>query len=60
LKGDEGMEYMTMNEVAEKYKVSRQTVRKWIKEGKLRAERVGARAIRIKTKEVEKLKREVE
>jgi len=51
---------MTMNEVAEKYKVSRQTVRKWIKEGKLRAERVGARAIRIKTKEVEKLKREVE
>jgi excisionase family DNA binding protein len=51
------MEYMTVNEVAEKFKVSKQAVHKWINEGKLKVEKIAGTTIRIRIEEVEKLRR---
>lgn len=40
-------EILTIKEVAEKMQVSTRTVRRWIKEGKLKASRLGHRTYRV-------------
>lgn len=47
--------YMTIEEVADLYGVSERTVRNWINEDKLEAERVGGRLIRILPSSLEAL-----
>ncbi len=47
-------ELMTVSQVAEYYKVNQQTVYRWLKKGKLSAEKVG-RMIRIKRKNLTQL-----
>jgi len=49
-------EYYTVMEVANKYRVSKQAVFKWISEGKLKADKIAGTTIRIPAAEVEKLK----
>ncbi len=45
-------EYYTVEEVAELLRVSQPTIRRWIRAGTLRAERVGGRTIRIRREDV--------
>ena len=52
------MGYMKVSEVANQFKVSRQSVHKWIKKGILKAEIIAGSTVRIKKEEVEKLKKE--
>ena len=52
------MDYMKVSEIAKKFRVSKQAVHKWIDSGILKAERIGNKTIRVKTEEVEKLKKE--
>lgn len=52
------MEYYTTVEVANKFKVSKQAVAKWIDAGILKAERIGIKSVRIKFDEVEKFAKE--
>ena len=46
------MEYLTPAEIAERLKVTRRTVYKWIDEGKLQAYKVGVN-VRIKREDLE-------
>ena len=46
------MEYLTPAEIAEKLKVTRRTVYKWIDEGKLRAYKIGVN-VRIKREDLD-------
>lgn len=52
------MDYMKISEVAEKFRVSKQAVHKWIGNGILKAEKFGKKTIRIKVEEVEKMRGE--
>jgi len=47
--------YLTVNQVAERLNVSARSVRRWIAEGKVRAQRVGGHAVRIEERDVEAL-----
>ena len=53
------MEYRTVAEAADFLHVSRTTVWRWIRDGRLRAYRVGPRAIRVVDTDVEEQLREV-
>ena len=59
LGGEVMKDYLTVQEVANKFNVSRQAVHKWIKEGKLKADKIAGTTIRIKLEEVNKLIEEV-
>ncbi len=48
-------EYVTPDEIAERFRVSRQAVYKWINEGKLEAHRFG-RAVRVPRASVEQFR----
>jgi excisionase family DNA binding protein len=48
-------ELLTKREVAELLRVSEVTVARWLKQGRLRAYRVGPRAIRVRREDVERL-----
>ncbi len=45
-------EYFTPKEVAEKLKIDRQTVYRMVSDGRLKADRVGARGLRIRGESV--------
>jgi len=47
--------YLTLKEAAEWYGVSERTLRRYISDGTLPADRVGPRAIRVKAADVEAL-----
>ncbi len=51
-------EYFTPNEVAARFKVTRQAVYKWIEQGKLEAVRI-EKAVRIPRESIEKLVRPI-
>lgn len=51
-------DWMTVQEVAADLQLSAQTVRDWIKSGRLRAEKISDRTIRIPKTELERLKSE--
>jgi excisionase family DNA binding protein len=48
-------EFLTVNEVAQTLKLNPQTARNWIDSGKLPAVRVGARRVRIRREDFERL-----
>jgi len=48
-----GIVYKTINEAAELLDVSRTTVWRWIREGRLPAYRAGSRTIRIRAEDLE-------
>lgn len=52
--GGMGM-WMTYKEVADYLKVSVSAVRKWVREGKLRAYRIGYKTVRFKKEDVDAL-----
>lgn len=54
--GGDDVEYYSITEVSKMFKISRQAVHKWIKEKKIKAERIGEKLIRIPKDEVEKLR----
>ncbi|WP_104182753.1 helix-turn-helix domain-containing protein [Mycobacterium avium] len=45
--------FLTVSEVASHYRVTERTVHRWIREGKLRAVRVGGRRYRINKSDIE-------
>lgn len=53
------MDYMTVSEVAEKFRVTKQAIHKWIDNGKLKAFKIADTTIRIRKEDVEKLEKEV-
>ncbi|MGV0795956.1 helix-turn-helix domain-containing protein [Mycolicibacterium elephantis] len=53
-------EYLTIAQVAGHFGVHTLTVRRWISAGRLPAQRLGARSIRIRTDDVEKFARDRE
>lgn len=46
-------EYLTVAEIATRFKLNPQTVRNWIDAGELRAVRVGARRVRVRQSDLE-------
>lgn len=48
----------TLEEVAIELKVHKETVRRWIKQGKVKVLRLGHRTVRITEEELERIKRE--
>ena len=52
------MTTFTIKQVGDELKVSRQTVSKWIKQGKLKVIRLGHRTVRITEEELYRIKRE--
>lgn len=53
-KNDELCQYLTLNDVVERTKISKRTLRRYIAEGRLRAYRAG-RAIRLRPEDVDAL-----
>jgi len=49
---------LTINQLCEELQISRRTVFKWIKEGKINVIRLGARAVRIDESELARIKKE--
>lgn len=54
----EQRDWMTVQEVADELVLSSQTIRDWIKSGRLKAEWISNRTIRVPKAELEKLKSE--
>lgn len=52
------MEYYTVAEVAERFKVTKQAIHKWIDNGKLKAYKIADTTIRIKKEDADKLEKE--
>lgn len=50
-----GDDLLTVPEAAERLKVSAVTVSRWIKQGRLRALKVGPRAVRIRTEDLDRI-----
>jgi excisionase family DNA binding protein len=48
----------TMEEVAKELRVHEQTVRRWVKAGKIKVIRLGHRTVRITDEELKRIKRE--
>lgn len=57
-KGGFKMEYFTVAEVAERFKVTKQAIHKWIDNGKLKAYKIADTTIRIKKEDADKLEKE--
>lgn len=53
------IQHMTMRAAADYWGVSERTLRRWVAEGRLRAYRVGPRAVRVRAEDVEALCRPI-